>query len=65
MDLLKPLIDEYNANLELERKGIQNIWNLRKLEAWKNYAQSFSNLEDIQNYLFLNPTALTGLSKKN
>lgn len=64
MDLLKPLIDEYNANLELERKGIQNIWNLRKLEAWKNYAQSFSNLEDIQNYLFLNPTALTGLSKK-
>lgn len=64
MDLLKPLIDEYNANLELERKGVQNIWNLRKLEAWKNYAQSFSNLEDIQNYLFLNPTALTGLSKK-
>lgn len=64
MDLLKPLIDEYNVNLELERKGIQNIWNLRKLEAWKNYAQSFSNLEDIQNYLFLNPTALTGLSKK-
>lgn len=64
MDLLKPLIDEYNANLELERKGVQNIWNLRKLEAWKNYARSFSNLEDIQNYLFLNPTALTGLSKK-
>ena len=64
MDLLKPLIDEYNANLELERKGVQNIWNLRKLEAWKNYAQSFSNLKDIQNHLFLNPTALTGLSKK-
>ena len=63
LKMLKPLIDEYNAGLKAERNGDTAAWNLRKLEAWKNYAESYSNLDDIQNYLFLNPNALSFLSK--
>lgn len=62
MELLKPLIDEYNANLAAEKAGATDVWNLRKLEAWKNYAESFINLEDIQDYLFTNSNALSFLS---
>lgn len=66
LNLLKPLIDEYNAGIQLEKNGEQNVWNLRRLEAWKNYAESFYNLDDIQNYLFLNPKALgDSLSNKD
>ena len=54
IDLLKPLIDDYNSNNKLERLGNNNVWNLKTLSAWKNYAESFSNLDDIQDYLFNN-----------
>lgn len=63
LKMLKPLIDEYNEGLKAERNGDTAAWNLRKLEAWKNYAESYANLDDIQNYLFLNPNALSFLSK--
>lgn len=63
LKLLTPLIDTYNANLEAERAGQSSVWNLRTLEAWKNYAESFYNLDDIQDYLFVNPQALSSLSK--
>ena len=63
LKLLTPLIDTYNANLEAERSGQSSVWNLRTLEAWKNYAESFYNLDDIQDYLFVNPQALSSLSK--
>lgn len=63
LKLLTPLINTYNANLEAERTGQSSVWNLRTLEAWKNYAESFYNLDDIQDYLFVNPQALSSLSK--
>lgn len=55
ISLLKPLIDEYNSNLNLEKKGVQDVWNLKTLSAWKNYAESFSNLDDVQDFIFNNP----------
>lgn len=58
VDMLKPLIDTYNELIELEKNGTQNVWDLRKLKNWKNYAESFQNLLDIRDYLFLNPKTL-------
>lgn len=63
--LLKPLVDTYNNALADERNGKDNVWNLKMLESWKNYAESFYNLDDIQNYLFINPNALSNLDKES
>lgn len=65
VSLLKPLVDAYNNALENERNGKDNVWNLNMLENWKGYAESFYNLDDIQNFLFINPKALSNLSEKD
>ena len=65
VELLNPIIEEYNAKLDAERRGEQNVWSLKSLEAWKNYAESFDNLSSIQDYLFLNAAAFEKALNKN